>query len=60
MRVPGRHRLPSNLKRIIFVVLMAVIVFLVSTARLFVWPPSDTPSLLDAIVALGGDPGQGE
>jgi uncharacterized SAM-binding protein YcdF (DUF218 family) len=45
-------------KRIVFVVLMMVIVFLVSTARLFVWPPSDTPSRVDAIVALGGDPGQ--
>ena len=45
-------------KRITFVVLLGVIVFLVSTARLFVWPPSDTPSRVDAIVALGGDPGQ--
>ena len=40
------------------VVLLVVIVFLVATARLFVWPPSNTPSRVDAIVALGGDPGQ--
>jgi len=59
MRAPGRiHSHSRNLKRIIFVVLPVVIVFLVSTARLFVWPPSDTPSRADAIVALGGDPGQ--
>ena len=59
MRPLGRIHSPSrNLKRIIFVVLLVVIVFLVSTARLFVWPPSDTPSRVDAIVALGGDPGQ--
>ena len=58
MRAPGRLHLPSNLKRVIFVVLLAVIVFLISTARLFVWPPSDTPSHVDAIVALGGDPGR--
>jgi uncharacterized SAM-binding protein YcdF (DUF218 family) len=59
MLARGRIHSPSrNLKRIIFVVLLVVIVFLVSTARLFVWPPSDTPSRVDAIVALGGDPGQ--
>jgi uncharacterized SAM-binding protein YcdF (DUF218 family) len=52
------HSPSRNLKRIIFVVLLVVIVFLVSTVRLFVWPPSDTPSRVDAIVALGGDPGQ--
>jgi uncharacterized SAM-binding protein YcdF (DUF218 family) len=59
MRAPSRIRWPSrNLKRIIFLVLLVAIVFLVSTARLFVWPPSNTPSRVDAIVALGGDPGQ--
>lgn len=59
MRAAGRIRSPSRrLKRIILVVLLMVIVFFVSTARLFVWPPSDTPSRVDAIVALGGDPGQ--
>ena len=58
-RLAGRIHSPSRrLKRVTFVVLMAVIVFLVSTARLFVWPPSDAPSRVDAIVALGGDPGQ--
>ena len=57
--LPGRIHSPTrNLKRIILFVLLAVIVFLVSTARLFVWPPSDTPSRVNAIVALGGDPGQ--
>ena len=55
----GRIHSPSRrLTRIICPVLLVVIVFLVSTARLFVWPPSDAPSHVDAIVALGGDPGQ--
>ena len=27
-------------------------------ARLFLWPPSDPPARVDAIVALGGDPHQ--
>ena len=35
-----------------------VLLFVVATARLFVWPPSDRPSRVDAVVALGGDPGQ--
>ena len=52
------HSASRNFKRIILVVLLVVIVFLVATARLFVWPPSNTPSRVDAIVALGGDPGQ--
>jgi uncharacterized SAM-binding protein YcdF (DUF218 family) len=34
------------------------VLFLVATARLFVWPPTDTPAKVDAILALGGDPGQ--
>jgi hypothetical protein len=37
----------------ILVVLMAG-----ATARLFVWPPTDRPVHVDAVVALGGDPGQ--
>ena len=37
---------------------VAVVVFLVTTARMFVWPPSDRPTRADAVVALGGDPGQ--
>ena len=32
--------------------------FVVATARLFLWPPSDRPTRADAVVALGGDPGQ--
>jgi hypothetical protein len=42
-------------------VLLALVVgvlFMVATARLFVWPPSDPPARVDAILALGGDPGQ--
>jgi hypothetical protein len=42
------------------VVLAAVlgVVFLAATARLFLWPPTDAPAHVDAILALGGDPGQ--
>lgn len=40
--------------------MLAVLValFLGATARLFLWPPTDAPTRVDAIVALGGDPGQ--
>lgn len=37
---------------------VAVALFVLSTARLFVWPPTDRPTRVDAVVALGGDPGQ--
>lgn len=42
------------------VVLVAtvLVLFIAATARLFVWPPSNAPARVDAIVALGGDPGQ--
>jgi len=33
-------------------------VLVVGTPRLFVWPPTDHPTRADAVVALGGDPGQ--
>jgi uncharacterized SAM-binding protein YcdF (DUF218 family) len=35
-----------------------VVVFVAATARLFVWSPTDAPTRVDAVVALGGDPGQ--
>jgi len=40
------------------VVLLVVVLFPVATARLFIWPPTDRPTRADAVVALGGDPGQ--
>jgi len=39
-------------------VLLAVVLFPVATARLFIWPPTDRPTRADAVVALGGDAGQ--
>ena len=45
-------------RRAAIAVLVVVLVFVVATARLFVWPPIDAPSRVDAVVALGGDPGQ--
>ena len=35
-----------------------IALFVVATARLFVWPPTDRPAQADAVVALGGDPHQ--
>jgi uncharacterized SAM-binding protein YcdF (DUF218 family) len=54
---------PSRFRRVVrwslFVLFpIAVVVFVVATARLFVWPPTDQPSRADAVVALGGDTGQ--
>jgi uncharacterized SAM-binding protein YcdF (DUF218 family) len=44
--------------RLLVIGAVVVAVFLLSTARLFVWPPTDGPTRVDAVVALGGDPGQ--
>ena len=41
----------------LFVILL-VLFFVVGTARLFLWPPTDQPVKSDAVVALGGDPQQ--
>lgn len=40
------------------VVVVIVVLFATATARLFVWSPIDKPTRVDAVVALGGDPGQ--
>jgi hypothetical protein len=53
----------SRLRRPVILTLLALVtlgfVFVVlATARLFVWPPTDEPTKADAVVALGGDPGQ--
>jgi uncharacterized SAM-binding protein YcdF (DUF218 family) len=44
--------------RILAVVIVVIAVFVAATARLFIWPPTDAPTRVDAVVALGGDPGQ--
>ncbi|MBV8462716.1 MAG: YdcF family protein [Acidimicrobiales bacterium] len=41
-----------------FFLILLVLFFVVGTARLFLWPPTDQPQRSDAVVALGGDPGQ--
>lgn len=43
---------------LLVLVLVLVIVVPVATARLFIWPPTDSPTKADAVVALGGDTGQ--
>jgi uncharacterized SAM-binding protein YcdF (DUF218 family) len=40
------------------VLFLAVVVVPLASARLFLWPPSDHPTTVDAVVALGGDTGQ--
>lgn len=49
---------PARRRRLLAVVALVVVVFLATTARLFVWSPVDAPGHVDAVVALGGDPGQ--
>jgi uncharacterized SAM-binding protein YcdF (DUF218 family) len=47
------------MRRAVLLVIGAVVfVLVVGTPRLFVWPPTDAPTRADAVVALGGDPGQ--
>ena len=43
---------------VLCIVGVLVVVFVGATARLFVWSPIDAPVRADAVVALGGDPGQ--
>jgi uncharacterized SAM-binding protein YcdF (DUF218 family) len=50
---------PSTRRGRLFVVVVVLIALgSAATARLFIWPPTDAPSRVDAVVALGGDPGQ--
>jgi DUF218 domain len=44
--------------RVLVLGVVVVVLFVAATARLFVWPPIDAPTRVDAVVALGGDPGQ--
>lgn len=43
-------------RRLLLVVVAVVVLFLAATARLFVWPPTDAPQHVDAIVAPYGYP----
>ena len=43
---------------LVLIALVLGVLFVAATARLFVWPPTDSPTKVDAIVALGGDPAQ--
>jgi uncharacterized SAM-binding protein YcdF (DUF218 family) len=57
-RTSARGRFRRVLVPLVLVLLVIGVVFLAATARLFVWPPTDAPARVDAILALGGDPGQ--
>jgi len=54
---PSRFRRPVVLT-LLALVAAGIVVAVVGTARLFVWPPTDLPTKADAVVALGGDTGQ--
>ena len=41
----------------VLLALVAGVLLVAATARLFLWPPTDAPARVDAILALGGDPG---
>lgn len=45
-------------RRVALVAVVCVVLVVAASARLFVWPPTDRPVRADAVVALGGDPGQ--
>ena len=59
----GPQRRPGSLGKVlviwaaVLVVVLGAVIVMVS-ARLFLWPPTDAPAKADAILALGGDPGQ--
>jgi DUF218 domain len=46
----------SRRRRWLAVIVVVVVVFVAASARLFVWPPTDAPAHVDAIVALDGYP----
>jgi uncharacterized SAM-binding protein YcdF (DUF218 family) len=51
--------LPQTIRGGVLIVLFLVVVLvIVATPRLFIWPPTDQPVRSNAVVALGGDPGQ--
>ncbi len=56
--VTSRRRRRRRLRKTGLVLGALIVLVLVASARLFVWPPTDRPVPADAVVALGGDPGQ--
>ena len=45
-------------RRVLVLGIVLIAVFCAATARLFIWSPIDAPARVNAVVALGGDPGQ--
>lgn len=46
----------SLIGRLLALVAILIVLFLAATARLFIWPQTDAPARVDAIVALDGYP----
>ena len=55
---PSTSWQPSRRGWLLLVAVVVAAGWCVATAVLFLWPSTDPPSRADAIVALGGDPGQ--
>lgn len=53
-----RPRWQVLVARAVLILLVLGVLLMGASARLFVWPPTDAPAKVDAILALGGDPGQ--
>jgi hypothetical protein len=53
-----RGRPLTTRAKVLLAALLVVVLVMAASARLFVWSPVDAPQHVDAIVALGGDPGQ--
>ncbi len=43
---------------VLVMILVLLVLIPLATARLFIWPPTDHPTVADAVVALGGDTGE--
>lgn len=55
---PHRFRRPRLAKMVVRLVLCVLVILLAATARLFLWPSTDEPGRVDAVVVLSGDYGE--
>lgn len=56
--VPGPRRARPGVRRLTVALLLGLVLLVVASARLFVWPPSASPRHADAVVLFAG--GRGE
>jgi len=53
-----RFRATKAWRRVLWVVAIVLVLLLAASARLFVRAPTDPPANVDAVIALGGEPGE--